>query len=84
MKDAAHSLTVNSVRTIFWLVLAFAASTLIISVGVAWAFLQWTGVLESGRLGAAFLVLGLGGLGVLGCLAGIITWFHRRTTDLRA
>ena len=78
MEDEEHSLTVSSVRTIFWLVLAFALSILMVSVGAAWAFLQWTGVLESGRLWAAFLVLGLGGLGILGCFAGIIAWLLSR------
>jgi len=83
MKDAAHSLTASSVRTIFWLVLALAVSMLMISAGAAWAFLQWAGVLEAGWLWAAFLVLGLGGLGVVGCLVGIITWFLRQPREFR-
>jgi len=81
MKDEGRSLTVRSIRTIFWLVLAFAVSILMISVGAAWAFLQWTGLLQTGQSWVAFLVLMLGAVGTLGCLAGIITWFLRRASE---
>jgi hypothetical protein len=80
MENEGRSLTVRSIRTIFWLLLAFAVSVLMISVGATWAFLQWTGFLETGQLWGAFLVLVLGALGTIGCLAGIIAWFLRRAS----
>jgi hypothetical protein len=67
----------RSITTIFWLVLAFALAVMMVSIGAAWAFLRWLDILSSGELWPAFLVLGIGVLGVLSSLIGIITWFVR-------
>ena len=68
----------RSIITIFWLILLFAVSFLMISVGAAWAYLEWVGMLDSGFLWPAFLVFGLGTIGAVGSFAGIIAWLVRQ------
>ena len=64
----------RSITTIFWLTLLFAISFLMISLGAAWAYLQWSDILQSGFLWPALLVLGIGMMGAIGSFAGIIAW----------
>ncbi len=67
----------RSIIAIFWLVVAFAFSVTVLSVGAAWAFLEWIGYLESGQVMPALLVVGVGVLGTLTSLVGIIVWLVR-------
>jgi hypothetical protein len=76
MDDDRHSIT-----TIFWLLLLFAVSFLMISVGAAWAYLEWAEILQSGLLWPGLLVFGVGLIGVIACLAGIIAWLLRQPLD---
>ena len=71
----------RSITTTFWLLVLFAVSFLMISVGAAWAYLEWAGVLQSGLLWPGLLVFGLGLISVMICLAGIITRLLRQPLD---
>lgn len=71
----------RSITTTFWLLVLFAVSFLMISVGAAWAYLEWAGVLQSGLLWPGLLVFGLGLIGAMISLAGIITWLLRQPLD---
>ncbi|MGD9048855.1 MAG: hypothetical protein PVF77_12445 [Anaerolineae bacterium] len=71
----------RSVTTIFWLLLLFAVSFLMISVGAAWAYLEWAEVLQSGLLWPGLLVFGIGLMGAIASLAGIIAWLLRQPLD---
>jgi hypothetical protein len=68
----------RSINAIFWLMLAFAFCVLMISVGAAWAYLLWAGVLQSGPLWIGLLLFGIGLAGAIGCFAGIATWLVRQ------
>jgi uncharacterized membrane protein len=68
----------RSITTIFWLILLFALSFLTISLGAAWAYLQWSDILQSGLLWPALLVFGIGLLGAIGSFAGILAWLLRQ------
>ncbi len=70
MEDEKHLIT-----TIFWWVLAFALSVLMISVGAAWSYLSWIGFLPSGQLWLALLVCGLAIAGAVLSFVGIARWF---------
>ena len=70
----------RSITTIFWLILLFAISFLMISLGAAWAYLQWSEILQSGFLWPALLVFGIGIVGAIGSFAGIIAWMVREGT----
>ena len=71
----------RSVTTIFWLLLLLAVSFLMISVGAAWAYLEWAEVLQSGLLWPGLLVFGIGLMGAIASLAGIIAWLLRQPLD---
>lgn len=71
----------RSITTIFWLLLLFAVSFLMISVGAAWAYLEWAEVLQSGLLWPGLFVFGIGLIGVIASLAGIIAWLLRQPLD---
>ena len=71
----------RSITTTFWLLVLFAVSFLMISVGAAWAYLEWARVLQSGLLWPGLLVFGLGLMGALVSLAGIITWLLQQPLD---
>ena len=45
---------VRSINTIFWLLLAFAFSMLLVSVGAGWVFLEWSGFAGTGQFGPAW------------------------------
>jgi len=68
----------RSITTIFWLILLFAFSFLVISLGAAWAYLQWSDILQSGFLWTALLVFGVGMMGAIGSFAAIIAWLVRQ------
>lgn len=68
----------RSITTIFWLVLAFALSVLLISIGTGWTLLQWLGHLDSGQLWPSLLLLGVAILGALASLAALLIWMMRR------
>jgi hypothetical protein len=68
----------RSITTIFWLILLFAVSFLMISLGAAWAYLEWVDMLDSGLLWPGLLVFGLGTIGAFGSFAGIIAWLVRQ------
>ena len=74
MDDDARSIT-----TVFWLLLGLVLSLLMISVGAAWAFLQWSGFLRPGPLWPAFLVMGMAIVGALGSSAGLVVWLLQQT-----
>ena len=71
----------RSITTTFWLLVLFAVSFLMISVGAAWAYLEWARVLQSRLLWPGLLVFGLGLMGALVSLAGIITWLLQQPLD---
>lgn len=68
----------RSITTVFWLILLFAVSFLMISLGAAWAYLEWVEMLDSGLLWPALLVFGIGTIGAIGSFAGIIAWLVRQ------
>ena len=68
----------RSINTIFWLLLAFALSVLLISVGTGWTLLQWIGYLDSGQLWPPLLLLGTGMMGALISLGAIVAWLMRQ------
>jgi hypothetical protein len=68
----------RSLNTIFWLLLAFALSVLLISIGTGWTLLQWIGYLDSGQLWPPLLLLGTGMLGALISLGAIVAWLMRQ------
>jgi hypothetical protein len=71
----------RSITTIFWLLLLFAVSFLLISVGAAWTYLEWTEILQSGLLWPGLLVFCMGLIGAIASLAGIIGWLLRQPLD---
>jgi hypothetical protein len=71
----------RAITTIFWLVLVFAFAVMMVSVGAAWAYLMWAGILESGQIWLALLVLGIGILAALASLASIIAWLIRENRE---
>ena len=68
----------RSITTIFWLILLFAVSFLLISLGAAWAYLEWANMLQSGLLWPALVVFGIGLIGAIGSFSGIVTWLVRQ------
>ena len=68
----------RSIKTIFWLMLAFALSVLLISIGTGWALLQLIGYLDSGQLWPPLLLLGTGIMGALISFGAIVAWLMRQ------
>lgn len=68
----------HSINTIFWLLLAFALSVLLLSIGTGWTLLQWIGYLDSGQLWPPLLLLGTGMMGALVSLGAIVAWLLRQ------
>jgi hypothetical protein len=68
----------RSITTIFWLILLFAVSFLMISLGSAWTYLEWSRILQSGLLWPGLLMFVIGLLGAIGSFAGIIAWLLRQ------
>ncbi len=68
----------RSIKTIFWLMLAFALSVLLISIGTGWALLQLIGYLDSGQLWPPLLLLGTGMMGALISFGAIVAWLMRQ------
>ena len=69
----------RSITSIFWLVMAFALSVLLISIGTGWTLLEWVGYLDSGSLWLPLLLLGTGIMGALISFGAIVAWLMRRT-----
>lgn len=69
----------HSIKTIFWLVLAFAFSVLFISIGTGWTLLQWLGFLDSGRMWPPLLLLGAAMLGAAATFSAIVAWMMRQS-----
>jgi len=68
----------RSIKTIFWLMLAFALSVLLISIGTGWALLQLVGYLDSGQLWPPLLLLATGIMGALISFGAIVAWLMRQ------
>jgi uncharacterized membrane protein len=69
------------ITSIFWWLLAFALSMLMISVGAAWWYLAWLGILSSTQVWLALLVFGLGMTGALLSLVGVIRWLLHQAPE---
>ena len=72
---------VRSINTIFWLLLAFAFSMLLVSVGAGWVFLEWSGYAGTGQMWPGLVLLGVGLLFTLGSFVGIVIWLVRTARD---
>lgn len=69
----------RSIKTIFWLVLAFALSVLLISIGTGWTLLEWVGYLDSGQLWPPLILLGIAMMGALISFGAIVVWLMRQS-----
>lgn len=67
----------RSINTIFWLLLAFAFSMLLVSLGAGWAFLEWSRYAGSGEVWPGLVMLGVGLVIALVTFAGIVIWLVR-------
>lgn len=72
---------IRSINTIFWLLLAFAFSMLLISMGAGWAFLEWSGFAGTGRVWPGLVLLGVGLVIALVTFAGIVIWLVRTARE---
>jgi len=68
----------RSIKTIFWLALAFALSVLFISLGTGWTLLQWVGYLNPGPLWPPLLLLAVAVLGALISFVAMVVWMMRQ------
>jgi hypothetical protein len=72
---------IRSINTIFWLLLAFAFSMLLVSIGAGWVFLEWSGFVGMGQMWPGLVMLGVGLLFTLGSFVGIVIWLVRTARD---
>jgi uncharacterized membrane protein YbhN (UPF0104 family) len=71
----------RSINTIFWLLLAFAFSMLLVSMGAGWAFLEWSGFTGTEQVWPGLVLLGVGLVLALAAFVGIIIWMVRTARE---
>jgi hypothetical protein len=74
----------RSITTIFWLLMAFAFSMAVLSMGAGWAFLEWVGYSEPRQLWPALLMLGIGIVSAIASFVGVIIWLVREAKSERS
>jgi hypothetical protein len=67
----------RSINTVFWLLLAFAFSMLLVSIGAGWAFMEWSGFSGSGQVWPGLVMLGVGLVLALASFVGLVIWLVR-------
>jgi uncharacterized membrane protein YbhN (UPF0104 family) len=72
---------IRSINTIFWLLLAFAFSMLLVSIGAGWVFLEWSGYAGTGQVWPGLVLLGVGLLFTLASFVGIVIWLLRTARE---
>jgi hypothetical protein len=72
---------IRSVNTIFWLLLAFAFSMLLVSLGAGWAFLEWSRYAGTGQLWPGLVMLGVGLVVSISTFVGIVIWLLRAARE---
>ena len=72
---------IHSINTIFWLLLAFAFSMLLVSMGAGWAFLEWSGFSGTGQVWPGLVLLGVGLVLALASFVGIVIWLVRAARE---
>lgn len=68
---------IRSINTIFWLLLAFAFSMLLISLGAGWIFLEWSSFAGTGMMWPGLVLLGVGLVAAIASFVGIVIWLVR-------
>ena len=71
----------RSINTVFWLLLAFAFSMLLVSIGAGWAFLEWSGFSGSGQVWPGLVLLGAGLVLALASFVGLVIWLVRTARE---
>lgn len=72
---------IRSVNTIFWLLLAFAFSMLLVSLGAGWVFLEWSRYAGAGQLWPGLVMLGVGLVVSISTFVGIVIWLLRAARE---